>query len=102
MVLKATQSARFKGRRARKLRRVCEDALDELGWNWEEEDRWTLVASVPRTFRSFGEWLIVEIHDEELFVISHCRKKLQLVDWGKNRHNVNTFLDKFEDILDDE
>src|SRR5262245_37072496 len=94
--------ARFRDFSAKELRRACEDALDELRWEWEDDSRWRLVAYIPYSWTSYGEWLLVEIFEEEIEVISHCRKKAQLVDWGKNRKNVERFLERVEDILDDE
>jgi hypothetical protein len=102
MVLQYREEARFRKLSAKELKRACKDALDELRWNWEADGRWRLVAFVPPTFSSWGEWLIVEIYDEELVVVSHCRVRNQLVDWGKNRQNVGRFLDCVEDILDDQ
>jgi hypothetical protein len=102
MVLQYREEARFKRVSARELKRVCKDALDELGWRFEVEDRWRIIAYVPYSFTSYGEWLIVDVFDEELVVISHCRRRLQLVDWGKNRRNVDRFLNRVEDILDDD
>ncbi len=102
MVLQHRQVARFRKVDAKELKRACKDALDELGWNWEADDRWRLVAYVPYSFGSYGEWLIVEIYDEELVVVSHCRSRGQLVDWGKNRRNVEQFLNRVEDILDED
>jgi hypothetical protein len=101
-MLQYREEVRFRKVSAKELKRVCKDALDELGWNWQADDRWRLVADVPRTFSSFGEWLVVEIYDEELVVLSHCRVRNQLVDWGKNRKNVERFLDRVEVILYDE
>jgi hypothetical protein len=102
MVLQYREEARFRKVPAKELKRACKDALDELRWKWEAESRWRLIAYVPYSFSSFGEWLIVEIYDEELVVVSHCRRRDQLVDWGKNRKNVERFLNRVADILDDE
>jgi hypothetical protein len=101
MVLQYSEEARFRRVSAKKLKRACKDALDEMRWQWEMDGRWRLIAYVPYSFSSFGEWLIVDIYEEELVVVSHCRRRLQLVDWGKNRQNVQRFLDRVEDILDD-
>jgi hypothetical protein len=102
MVLQYREEARFRRVSAKELKCVCKDALDELGWRFEVEDRWRIIAYVPYSFTSYGEWLIVDVFDEELVVISHCRRRLQLVDWGKNRRNVDRFLNRVEDILDDD
>jgi hypothetical protein len=102
MVLQFREEARFRKVYAKELKRACKDALDELGWRWEMDGRWRLVAYVPYSFTSYGEWLIVEVYDEELVVVSHCRQRRQLVDWGKNRRNVERFLNRVEDILDED
>lgn len=101
MVLKYCREARFRKVSAKELKRACKDALDELRLEWHADGRWRLVAYFPYSFGSYGEWLIVDIYEEELVVLSHCRRRLQLVDWGKNRRNVEQFLDRVEDILDD-
>jgi len=101
-MLQHREEVRFRKVFAKELKRICKDALDELGWRWEMDGTWRIVAYVPRTFSSWGEWLVVEVYDEELVVLSHCRVRNQLVDWGKNRQNVQKFLDRVDDILDDE
>jgi hypothetical protein len=100
-VLQYKEEARFRKVSAKELKGVCKDALDELGWRWEVEDRWRLIAYVPYSFGSYGEWLVVDVYEEELVVVSHCRKRRQLVDWGKNKQNVERFLRRVEDILDE-
>jgi hypothetical protein len=99
--LQYREEARFRRVSAKELKRACKDALDELRWQWDTDGRWKLIAYVPYSFISYGEWLVVEIYEEELVVISHCRKRYQLVDWGKNKQNVQRFLDRVADILDD-
>ena len=102
MVLQYREEARFKRVSAKELKSICKDALDELGWRYEVEDRWRIIAYVPYSVTSYGEWLIVDVFEEELVVVSHCRRRYQLVDWGKNRRNVDRFLTRVEDILDDD
>jgi hypothetical protein len=102
MPLAYENTFRFRDVSARELRRACEDALDELRWRWEDDGRWRLIAYIPFSLSSYGEWLMVEIWDEELVVRSQCRARAQLVDWGKNRKNVQRFIDRVEEVLDEE
>ena len=46
--------------------------------------------------RSWGEDVVVTWTDRELTVASHCIFPLQVIDYGKNRSNVEEFISKFQ------
>lgn len=97
---------RFRGIKRKKLLRLAEDALDELRWNPREVDDWVLGASVPAgmylVFLTFGAKFTVEVEDEELFIRSEGSFPLEWMDLGQHGENIKKFLDRLEDILEDE
>lgn len=99
------QTVRYRGRSSRELLRAAADALDDLGWDWHREGRRRLVASTPAGFRhgfffNFGDRLIVEADDGEVWVRSEGKFALAWLDFGQHRANLNKLLDALEDFLD--
>jgi hypothetical protein len=101
------ETVRFKGVPRTKLRRVAEDAFDDLGWTWRRDHRPRLVANVPigavmifPLFITWGERVIVEIDEGELIVRSEGAIPLAWLDFGKNQANVDKFLRRVEDFLE--
>jgi hypothetical protein len=99
------ETAGFRNVSREALHRAAEDAIDALGWTWRREGRWRLVASVPASMMViivlWGERLIVEVDDGELWVRSEGSFPLQWLDFGKHQMNTHHFLRRVEDILDD-
>jgi hypothetical protein len=102
------ETVRFRGVPRANLRRAAEDAIDDIGWTWRREGRWRFVASVPPSVGLmgilivfWGERLIVAVGDEELWVRSEGSFPLQWLDFGKHQTNINLFLRRVEDFLDD-
>jgi hypothetical protein len=99
------ESARFRNISREALYRAAEDAIDALGWTWRREGRWRLVASVPASMMViivlWGERLIVEVDDGELWVRSEGSLPLQWLDFGKHQTNIHQFLRRVESFLED-
>ena len=97
---------RFKGLSRKKLLRVAEDALEELGWRPYEDGKWALRASVPMGFHIifilWGAKFFVEVGDGELFLRSEGIFVLEWMDVGQHGANIEKFLNRVEDILEDE
>jgi hypothetical protein len=65
-----------------------------LGWHIEVAAPDTYVAKVGMTGGSWGETVTVSLANEGMLEIrSTCY--FQVIDWGKNRRNVNQFLELF-------
>jgi hypothetical protein len=88
-----------------KLRRAAEDAIDDIGWTWRRDTKWQIVASVPASmigiFIMWGERFIVRVLEVELFVRSEGSFPLAWLDFGKHQTNVNLFLRRLEDFLEE-
>jgi len=98
------ESVRFRDVPRAKLRRAAEDAIDDIAWTWRRDARWQIVASVPASmvgiFIMWGERLIVRVLEEELFVRSEGSFPLAWLDFGKHQTNVNLFLRRVKEFLD--
>jgi hypothetical protein len=99
------ETARFRGVAREELRRVAQEALDDIGWGWHKEGRWRLVASVPAEFIAifftWGAKLIVEIEEEEVWVRSEGTFVLAWIDIGQHQANTGKFLRRLDEILED-
>ncbi len=63
-------------------------AFDSLGWKRHATDA-GFKAEVGANLWSWGEAVtVVRLGDGRLSVESRCRMPLQIMDWGKNRQNV--------------
>ncbi len=47
--------------------------------------------------RSWGERVFVRVREGAVDVHSRCRMPTQVMDWGKNRHNVSRFIALFNE-----
>ena len=97
---------RFRGVTRKKLFRLAEDALEELRWGPYEEDDWILRATVPVRFHIiflfFAAKFTVEVEEEELFIRSEGSFPLEWMDVGQHGENIKRFLNRLEDILEEE
>jgi hypothetical protein len=85
----------------RDVLRAARAALHDLGWRWMDSDRGVFMAAVGVNFWSCGEQVTVVVADDgEVLVRSQCNLPTQCFDWGKNRRNVNRFLDAIERVLE--
>jgi hypothetical protein len=99
------ESVRFRDVPRAKLRRAAEDAIDDIRWTWRRDGKWQIVASVPASmvgiFVMWGERLIVRVLEEELFVRSEGCFPLLWLDFGKHQTNVDLFLRRVEEFLNE-
>ena len=100
------RSVRYKGSPRRALARTAEDALAELGWHPLKDGKWRLRASVPMgfylIFLCWGAKFTVEIEEEFLYVRSEGLVAIEWLDVGQHSDNIKKFLDRFEEILEEE
>lgn len=73
------------------LERLVEQALATVGWEVIERSNERFVAKVPLSGFSWGERLHVDLADGHAVIRSACYP-FQVIDWGKNRRNVETFV----------
>ncbi len=86
--------------RERDLWEFVQDTLDYLNWRIKKTSRDEIVASVPVSFFSWGERITIEFLGRgELRVTSRCAMPTQWIDWGKNKGNVEKFLDELEETI---
>jgi hypothetical protein len=70
-------------------------AFQALGWKYTVLGPERCEASVPVNILSWGEVLTVELTSANTVTITSRCRGIQVVDWGKNRQNVNQFLSHF-------
>ena len=100
------RSSRFRGVPRKRLVRLAEDALDELGWCPVQDGKWRICASVPMgfyiIFLTWGAKFTIEVEEEELFIRSEGIIPIEWLDVGQHDHNIKQFLNRFEDLLEEE
>ncbi len=72
--------------------------LEGLKWKWHKTPQGAIVAKVPISWKSWGECFRVEVFPREVHVRSQCH--FQLFDGGKNRQNVELFLDALDELIE--
>lgn len=70
-------------------------AFQTLGWKYTILGPDRCEARVPVNILSWGETLTVEFGGVNTVTITSKCRGIQVVDWGKNRQNVNQFLSHF-------
>jgi hypothetical protein len=70
------------------------NAISRLGWNSREVPGAIYVA-VPMSMLSWGEDFAIYFLADGFKVESKSSIPLTLIDWGKNKKNVNLFLSAF-------
>jgi len=74
------------------LRRTY-DAMTQLGWYIQGTTETTIFAKTPETFTAQPQNIYVELLPENLVEIrSHNQLKTQVIDWGRNKKNVELLL----------
>ena len=68
-----------------------------LGWSYHEGPGF-IKASVPLSLLSWGEEVMVCFYQMGFSIESRCVFPLQFIDWGKNKNNVNKFMNIFQQI----
>jgi hypothetical protein len=77
-------------------RQAAVHAFEELGWNYEEISRDLYKVELGMNGSSWGEVLTVSLSSPGVVIVqSKCIFPIQMFDWGKNRRNVKSFIDRF-------
>lgn len=74
-------------------RNAVESTLETMGWEYSVIDPNTFIARVPYGGGSWGETVTITLADGSIEIRSACY--FQVIDWGKNRRNVDNFLGVF-------
>ena len=77
------------------LREAIAGVLDTLGWSYRGDTADEFTARVPLTGFSWGERVTIHLsYNGAVTVKSKCEGVMfQIFDWGKNKQNVDSFLD---------
>src|SRR5262245_58963869 len=101
----AERTERFRGYSYKKLLSAADYVLEDLGWRPRTRGKGKLVASVPNEMygimMTWGAKFFVEIEEEELYIRSEGAFVLAWLDVGQHSMNINRFLNRLEDYLDD-
>ena len=84
------------------ITRVCFTVLRECRFAVKQSDaaRGWIRARAPMTFLSWGENITITVRmNGNIEIISETRVPTQIVDWGKNRANVNELFSKLRSAL---
>lgn len=73
------------------------EALKKVGWDLSFISAHGFVAYTPFSWRSYSEQFQVTIEETTLVFKSICIGT-QVVDWGKNKKNVDDFLEAFQEV----
>lgn len=69
--------------------------FQQMGWQYIADTGDRLEYQSPMNLSSWGENFSVRLlNNEEVEIKSQCRLPTQIVDWGRNKKNVNRFLEK--------
>ena len=71
-----------------------------LGWKFDMSRRNELNAQTPTNAASFGENVRITFEGRKAHIISKCSNK-QLLDWGKNKKNVNALTETMASLRHD-
>jgi len=71
-------------------------ALKALSWPISEEDHNRIIVALKMNVWSWGETILISfLPDNSISVTSRCAFPLQCIDWGKNKVNVERFMEEF-------
>jgi hypothetical protein len=68
---------------------IAERLESTMGWRLAGRGHGMLEYNVPLTMRSWGERVRITIEEGSIRIESWCSFPAQVVDWGKNRQNVD-------------
>ena len=71
------------------------EAAKKLNWKIGFTSQRAFIAYTKFSMSSWGEEINVNIEHQKLIVKSECTGN-QLIDWGKNKENVDAFLKSFQ------
>jgi rhomboid protease GluP len=74
------------------------EAAKELNWKIGFTSQRAFIAYTKFSMSSWGEAVKVNVEHEKLIVKSECTGN-QLIDWGKNKQNVDAFLKAFQETI---
>lgn len=97
----ASAEVRFPEHSREDIVRIAERILDDLGWhiNYVEDDR--ISVRTANGIWIFGDQMTVDVSKGgTVSVHSRCIWPTTLIDFGRNDHNVERFLDRLERKLD--
>jgi uncharacterized protein DUF1499 len=101
MTVSYRYSMRFPGSREQ-INQACLEAVRQSGFTIRESDRAAgqISARARVNFRSWGERIHVYVDTENrVDITSESRYPLTLVDWGKNRWNVERIFTRLTSLL---
>ncbi|MFI5159360.1 MAG: rhomboid family intramembrane serine protease [Sphingobacteriales bacterium] len=73
------------------------EAATQLGWNVGYKSETGFIAYTPFSLSSWSEEVKVEIVDDSAILKSECTGT-QMVDWGKNKRNVEDLVNTFDEL----
>lgn len=74
------------------------EAAKKLNWKIGFTSQRAFIAYTKFSMTSWGEEVKVNVEHEKLIVKSECTGN-QLIDWGKNKRNVDAFLEAFQETI---
>jgi len=74
------------------------EAAKKLNWKIGFTSQRAFIAYTKFSMSSWGEEVKVNVEHEKLIVKSECTGN-QLIDWGKNKGNVDAFLKSFQETI---
>ena len=95
---KHVQEQIFDGLTYEELLITALEAAKKLGWKIGFTSQRAFVAYSKFSMNSWGEAIYVNVEHQKLIVKSECTGN-QLIDWGKNRKNVNVFFKTFNEAI---
>ena len=104
MTVSYQYTMRFPGIREQ-INQACLEAVRQSGFKIRESDLAAghISARARVNFRSWGENIHVCVDSEDrVDITSKSRYPLTLVDWGKNRWNVERIFTRLESLLGDD
>lgn len=83
------------------LVKLTQVAVQHLGWVVVRQSRDTIVYSTRKRLVSRCERVTIQFMeaDHSLTIVSRCVLPTQCLDWGKNRKNVETFLQVLQALI---
>ncbi len=76
-------------------RETVRSIFELLGWKYTEHHADHFTAKVPVSGASWGETLTVTLEPPRILKVHSACSFLQIFDWGKNKRNVEAFVDRF-------
>ncbi|MGV3764872.1 MAG: rhomboid family intramembrane serine protease [Chitinophagaceae bacterium] len=92
-----SQEQKIENRSDEQLQVLAIEAALKLDWNIAYTERNQLIAHTRFSFSSWSEEVTVNIADGVLDIKSECTGN-QIIDWGKNRKNVERFIATVQDL----